>query len=92
MIQYRFEEEREFALKHAKALSHARAIAIIQSGVLSSSEDTKALADFYWAMVDATVGDNASDTEQWLERLYSSFHIAASNAGFSDAWDDSIPE
>lgn len=92
MIQYRYDEEKEFALKHAKALDNDRATRIIQSGALSSSEETRVLANFYWAMVDATVGDNNPDTDLWLERVYSSFHIAAGNAGFSDAWDDAIPE
>lgn len=101
MIQYNLAEEKVFLLDYAKRLQKEAAIKVLESGNIKSPEDTTALAELYWAIVDKTVEEDQQgitrissnyDVDYLLEKTYSSLHIAASNAGFVDVWDEAIPD
>ena len=98
MIKYKFKEEKEIVLHYAKLLNDKIALEILSRDDVNSAEDVKALAKFYWDMVDLNVKESQlgkeafNDMEKWLERIYTSFHIYLNNIGYGDVWDDAIPE
>jgi hypothetical protein len=89
VIQYRFVREKELLLEYAAQLEDSVAEAILTRGTVANAAEARALAKFYWHMVDASLGD---DIESWLERIHTTLFIALGNAGYGDIWDEEVPE
>ena len=89
MIDYKFLREKDLLLEYAAMLGDTATQAILARGRIDSAEEARALAKFYWRMVDASTGD---DIDAWLERILTTLSIACGNAGFSDVWDKEVAE
>ena len=96
MIKYSFPKEKEISLHYASILHDKTALRILTEGNITNVDDVKALAAFYWDMVDHNVKEAQSNTrkdddmEKWLERIYTTFHIYFNNIGYGNVWDDAI--
>jgi hypothetical protein len=88
VIEFKFAREKELCLEYAGHFGDRQVEAILARGSIDNAEDARALAKFYWRMVDASLED---DIEPWLERIYTTLHIACGNAGFGDIWDEEVP-
>jgi len=96
MIQYKFDEEREFALHYARQLDDKRVLEILQNGRVANRDDAIQLSRFFWKMVDASIAEEQSgdplpwdeNAEFWNEKLLYSFSGYLQRAGFEDAWDE----
>ncbi len=88
MIEYRFQREKELLLEYAERLDDERAGAIVARGSIATAAEARALAKFYWRMVDSSMDD---EIDSWLERINTTLFIAFETAGFEDIWDEEIP-
>ncbi|HEX7390772.1 MAG TPA: hypothetical protein VF286_11710 [Acidiphilium sp.] len=77
------------ALDYARDLGDAIATAIIETGVIDRADQARALARFYWRMVDASIEE---DVEVEMENLHNAFSAACYQAGFADIWHSEIPD
>ncbi len=97
MIDYKYPHEKEIVLHYATLLKNETALKLITEGSVSSNEEVKIIAKFYWAMVDRSIEEDElqsgkyDDMEKWLERIYTSLHIYFNNNGYGDIWDNEIP-
>lgn len=89
MIEYGFLREKELLSEYAEFLGDTAIQAIIAKGTIASAADARALAKFYWRMVDASLED---DIEDWLERIANTLMGACASAGYRDVWNDEVPE
>ena len=95
MIEYKFEEEKDFILHYAKKLNRPLVIKVIESGQAASSEEADALAQFFWDMVDEIVKDKKngevvagqSDLEAWNEYVLESIRAYLRNSGYESEWE-----
>lgn len=62
MIKYRFPEEKEMLLHYAKKFNAKNIEDILNKEKIESPEEAKALATFFWAMVDQSVIDSESNS------------------------------
>jgi hypothetical protein len=88
VIEYRFQREKELLLEYAARLGDEGAGGIVARGRIATAEEARALAKFYWRMVDASMND---EIDSWLERINTTLFIAFENAGFEEIWDEEIP-
>jgi hypothetical protein len=89
MIEYKYPEEKTLLMSYAARLGGARVEAILARDTIESEEDARALATFFWHMVDASLDD---DIEVWHERIHNTLYGALAKAGYGDIWDAAIPE
>jgi hypothetical protein len=90
MIEYRFPEEKDMLMTYAARLGDARVEAILARGTVDTEADARALAQFFWRMVDASLTDD--DSEVWHERIHTTLFAALGQSGFGDVWDEEIPD
>jgi len=95
MIKYKFPEEKEIALHYARLLNDKEALLILEKNYVENKTEAKALASFYWAMVNKTVEEdhqgikrNLNDIDMWLEYLCNTFYIYLSNEGYENEWEE----
>lgn len=89
VIEYKFLREKELLLEYATELGDPQVAEILTRGNIQSAAEARALAKFYWRMVDASTDD---DIEPWLERIHTTLSIACGNAGFGGIWSEEIPD
>lgn len=95
MIEYKFEEERDFILHYARKLDRGTVIKIIEAGQVTSTGEADALAEFFWDMVDEVVKDKKnneiitgqSDLEAWNEYVFDSIRAYLRNNGYEKEWE-----
>lgn len=89
MIEYKFVREKELLLEYAASLEDTPVLAILERGMIANAGEARALAKFYWRMVDSSLDD---DIEPWLERIHNTLFIACGNAGYGNVWDEEVPD
>lgn len=98
MIEYKFEEEKEFILHYAKKLGNSTVQKIISDGGVSSSREANELAKFFWEMVDEIVKDKdekaivagQTDLEAWNEYVFESIRSYLLSSGYEKEWDSHV--
>ncbi|GLS24725.1 hypothetical protein [Marinibactrum halimedae] len=88
MIKFNNIEEKKRLVHYAKEFGDANILNIIENGVRSEVEAIL-LARFYWKVIEETI--NKKELESILEKIYTSLHIHCGNNGYSDTWDNEIP-
>ncbi|TQV71332.1 hypothetical protein FKG94_19655 [Exilibacterium tricleocarpae] len=100
MIEFRYQEERAVALYFAELLGDAKASDLLETGVVSTSEDATHLSKFFWAMVNKSAAEKAKgkniklpcegSSEYWTEKLYNSIGGYLESVGFGKEWDTEV--
>jgi len=96
MIEFRFEEEYQYAVHYARKLSDAKALNILERRAVSDSEEAKHLSEFFWRMVDASIEDEKLDidlpwsegAEFWNEKIMNSVSGYLERSGYEKEWDE----
>ncbi len=89
MIDYKYLREKELLLEYAARLADGLVQDILRRGEIGNADEARALAKFYWRMVDASMDD---DIEPWLERIHNTLFIACGNLGYGGIWDEEVPD
>ena len=96
MIKYRHPEEKEVLLHYARTLNHKNIETILTKGKIESAEEAKALAHFFWIMVDQTVIDaengvaviGQTNLESWCEYIMQSLRSHFIATGHMQIWEE----
>ncbi|WP_158931684.1 hypothetical protein [Acidisphaera sp. S103] len=89
MIKYKFPEEQQLLIKYASRLGDEGVVSILARGAIESETDARLLSRFFWRMVDSSLND---DIEVWHERIHNTLFAALRKAGYSEIWDEEIPD
>lgn len=100
MITYRFDEEKEYAIYYAEKMDSQLALQILQKDSVSDNKEAKALSEFFWHMVDASIQDEESGVElkwvegaeYWNEKLMTSLSGYLERCGYEEIWDRVVDE
>ena len=94
MIEFSHQEEKQIALFYAQKLGADVAFNIIESEQVRNSQEARALAKFYWDMVnetvkekDAGIDNGFGDLDMWLEYICNTFFFYLSNNGYEAEWE-----
>jgi hypothetical protein len=98
MIEYQFEEEKDFAINYAKELDRPIVLSILNRGFVETEEEARALSAFFWDMVDKSIEvekQGASPkwhegSQFWTEKLLQTFSGYLEATGYSDIWDQEV--
>lgn len=98
MIEYQFEEEKEFAIFYAKKLERPIILSILNRGFIETREEAKELSKFFWNMVDKSIeveiqgvgGEWDESSKFWTEKLLQTFSGYLEEAGYSDIWNEKV--
>lgn len=98
MIEYQFEEEKDFAIYYARELDRPIVSSILSRGFVETREEAKELSKFFWEMVDKTiefekqgVGKKWNEGSKfWTEKLLQTFSGHLEVTGYSDVWDEEV--
>lgn len=94
MIEYKYSEEKTFALFIADELGDTLSRKIIEKDQVSSKEEAIHLSKFYWAMIDKSAEGISipceGSAQYWTEKLYNSIGGYLERAGYEDQWNDEI--
>lgn len=98
MIEYQFNEEKEFATFYAELLNRPIILSIINRGYVENKDEAKELSVFFWDLVDKTIEEEKTNANHkwkneskfWSEKLLQTLsgHLEAS--GYSDIWDAEV--
>ena len=97
MIEYKHKQELEILKHYADKLDNHVVKDFLASKSVSTDEQVKIIADFYWQVVDLSTEEDKKgigqyeDMDVWLERIYTSLHIYFGNQGYDDVWNQKIP-
>ena len=100
MIEYKFEEESQYALYYAKKLKDEKALEILKQRKVKNITDALYLSNFFWRIVDASIEDEKSGIELpwsegaefWNEKLMNSISGYLERSGFEKEWDSVVDE
>jgi len=96
MIRFRFPEEKDALLHYAQKLENKKVEKILHNDGISSSEEARELASFFWKMVDQTVIDNDANIvvagytslESLCEDVMQSLRSHFIATGYMEIWED----
>lgn len=96
MIHFRFPEEKDALLHYAKTLKSKEVEQILHNDGISSSEEARELASFFWKMVDQTVTDSDANIvvagytnlESLCEDVMQSLRSHFITTGYMEIWDE----
>ena len=96
MIKFRFPEEKDALLHYAKTLENKKVEQILHNDGISSSEEARELASFFWKMVDQTVIDSDANIvvvgytslESLCEDVMQSLRSHFIATGYMEIWED----
>jgi len=100
LINYKYEEEKIVALYLADLLEDRKAKELLESGVVSSSEEATYLSKFFWKMVELSEEENRrslgipckGNAQFWTEKLYNTFGGYLESIGYEDEWSREIDD
>lgn len=100
MIEFKFDEEKEYILHYAKKLKDNKALEIINSGEVRNSDDALYLSHFFWEMVDSSIEDEEAEIELpwpegaefWNEKIMNSLSGYLDRAGYENEWDSVVDQ
>jgi len=100
MIEYRFNEEPEYAQYFAEKLNDDRAIELLNKREVKTSEDAIYLSRFFWKVVDKSIEDEklgielpwTEGAEFWNEKLMNSISGYLERVGYESEWDSIVDE
>ncbi|MEJ2373214.1 MAG: DUF4153 domain-containing protein [Sulfurimonas sp.] len=92
MIEYQFDEEKDYAIYYAKELHRPVVLSILNRGYVETEEEAIALSAFFWEMVDKSIENEKNDVklkweesaEFWNEKLLQTFSGHLEAVGFLD--------
>ena len=95
MIQYQYPKEKELLLHYAHQSKDEQAIAIINKGTVSSSDEASHLSSFFWRFVDLTIADidkkstvlGESSLEEWTEIILQTLRSYVIASGYEKEWE-----
>ena len=98
MIEYQYNEEKDFALYYANELGRPLIVSILNRGFVETGEEARALSDFFWEMVDKTIEEEKlgelnkfnENSKFWTEKLLQTFSGHLEATGFSNIWDEVV--
>lgn len=98
MIEYQFEEEKDFAIHYAKELNRPIVLSILNRGFVETEIEAKALSAFFWEMVDKNIEVEKQRKIQqwnesgkfWTEQLLQTFSGHLEATGYSYIWDEEV--
>lgn len=98
MIEYQYNEEKEFAIHYAKELDRPVVLSILNRGFVESREEARVLSKFFWEMVDKAIEHEKLGVEHgwsegsrfWTEKLLQTFGGYLDAAGYADVWDEEV--
>lgn len=96
MINFRFPEEKDALLHYAKTLVNKKVERILHNDGISSSQEARELASFFWKMVEQTVIDSDknlavagyTNLENLCEDVMQSLRSHFIATGHIEIWDD----
>ena len=100
MIEYQFDEEKDFAAHYAKELNRPIILEILNRGYVESREEAKELSIFFWEMVDKTIEEEtmvsrsqwSESSKFWTEKLLQTFSGHLEATGYSDIWENIVDD
>lgn len=98
MIEYQFEEEKEYATFYAGDLDRPMILSILNRGYVETKDEAKALSIFFWDMVDKSIQNEKAgiklkwpeNAEFWNEKLLHTFSGHLESTGYLDIWDKEV--
>lgn len=95
MINYRFDEEKDYLLYYAQRLDDTLTQNILNSGTVASSAEAEHLSRFFWRMVDTSIEDEKQkiqlpwpeNAEFWNEKTMRSISGYLERAGYEAIWE-----
>ena len=96
MIKFRFPQEKDALLHYAKILENKKVEKILQGEGVRSPEEARALASFFWKMVDQTVVDSDKNLmiagytslESCCEDIMQSLRSHFIATGYMEIWEE----
>jgi len=100
MIEYKFDEEKEYILHYAKKLHDNRTLDILNSGNVNDAEDAIYISQYFWRMVDSSIEDEDAGIELpwpegaefWNEKIMNTLSGYLERAGYESEWDSVVDE
>lgn len=91
MIEYGYSEEKIVALYFASLLHNSEAERILNSGVVTTSEEATTLSKFFWQMINKSAEGNLKlpcegSSQYWTEKLYNSLGGYLEKVGYEKEW------
>jgi hypothetical protein len=98
MIEYQFDEEKDYAIYYAEVLERPIILSILNRGCVETKEEAVALSAFFWDMVDKSIENEKNgvklkwveSAEFWNEKLLQTFSGHLEAIGFLDVWDKEV--
>ncbi|OZG71002.1 hypothetical protein BTA51_23135 [Hahella sp. CCB-MM4] len=98
MIEFKYNQEHQFAMYFANALNDEIALKILSTGNVDSPVDARQLSLFFWKMVDKSIEMETSGVgfpwteraEYWTEKLYNTLGGFLENIGYGEIWDEEV--
>ena len=98
MIEYRFDEEKEYVTHYAEKLGNDLVLLILSKGEVVDANEAMALSEFFWNMVDASIQDEepcveikwVEGSEYWNEKIMNSISGYLERTGFENVWDEVV--
>lgn len=95
MINYHFDEEKDYLLYYAQRLNDTLTQTILNNGVVASDTEAEHLARFFWRMVDKSIEDEQQNiplpwpenAEFWNEKTMRSISGYLERAGYEAIWE-----
>ena len=100
MLNYQFEEEKDYATYYAKELERPIILTILNRGQVKNADEAKALSVFFWDMVDKSIQNERNgvtlrwteSAEFWNKKLLHTFSGHLKSVGYTDIWDQIVDE
>ncbi|WP_020405061.1 hypothetical protein [Hahella ganghwensis] len=98
MIEYRYDEEKQFAQYFANVLNEEIVLNIFHTGTVQNADEARRLSRFFWKMVDKSIEMEKAGTkfpwvenaEYWTEKLYNTFGGYLERIGYGEIWDEEV--
>jgi len=99
MIEYKFDEEKEYILHYANKLHDNRALDILNSGNINSMKK-QYISQYFWRMVDSSIEDEDAGIELpwpegaefWNEKIMNTLSGYLERTGYESEWDSLVDE
>lgn len=95
MIEYSYKEEEIVALHFASILNNTEVEKILNSGVVTSSEEATELSKFFWEMINKSAEGIVDlpcegSSQYWTEKLYNSLGGYLEKSGYEKEWNTEV--
>lgn len=98
MIDYQYEEEKEYAIFYARELNRPVILSILNRGYVETKDEAEALSAFFWDMVDKSIQNEKEGiklkwpekAEFWNEKLLHTFSGHLEAVGYLEVWDNEV--